>query len=195
MIYWGQRLAHLSFKLHTEIGFTGVVTVAVMKSVLVFLLLLPTLVCAQATMVERAFIARANAVRDSLGLEPLVLLEGYREVSVHHARYVYRTGHFSHDQEKRKAGSHWLPSHTDRVRAYGPSGYTAWAEILTGCNSSYTAFHHLSEMELASRCVANFMGSPPHRQALLNEHHLECTVGIMWTGKKYVCVVNFLHSY
>ena len=64
-----------------------------MKSAAVAIfLLLPFWVGAQATTVEWAFIARANVVRDSLGLPPLVLMWAHREVSAHHAGYVARSG-------------------------------------------------------------------------------------------------------
>ena len=67
-------------------------------------------VYAQANNVEKRFMERANAVRDSLGLAPLVNLSAHREVSVSHARYVYRTGDFSHTQQKRLGWDAPLPN-------------------------------------------------------------------------------------
>ncbi len=153
-----------------------------------------SVVYAQANNVEKRFMERANAVRDSLGLAPLVNLSAHREVSVSHARYVYRTGDFSHTQQKRLAGTHHYRTHSDRVKAFGPKNHWACAEILTGGSSSAPVYHNLSDVKLAYQCVENFMNSPPHRAALLNERYLECTVGIVWTAKKYVCVVNFLRE-
>ena len=149
---------------------------------------------AQANSVEKRFMERANAVRDSLGLAPLVNLSAHREVSVSHARYVYRTGDFSHTQQKRLAGTHHYRTHSDRVKAFGPKNHWACAEILTGGSSSAPVYHNLSDVELAYQCVENFMNSPPHRQALLSPNYRDCTVGIIWSGKKYVCVVNFVRK-
>jgi len=153
-----------------------------------------SLVYAQANNVEKRFMERANAVRDSLGLAPLVNLSAHREVSVSHARYVYRTGDFSHTQQKRLAGTHHYRTHSDRVKAFGPKNHWACAEILTGGSSSAPVYHNLSDVELAYQCVENFMNSPPHRQALLAPSYRDCTVGIIWSGKKYVCVVNFVRK-
>lgn len=52
----------------------------------------------------------------------------------------------------------------------------------------------MSDTALAYQCVENFMNSPPHRQALLASSYRDCTVGIIWTGKKYICVVNFIRK-
>ncbi len=38
------------------------------------------------------------------------------------------------------------------------------------------------------------MNSPPHRQALLSPNYRDCIIGIIWSGKKYVCVVNFVRE-
>ena len=137
---------------------------------------------------------RANFVRDSLGLSPLVNLEAHRQVSLQHAGYVFRTGDFSHTQQKRLAGAYHYRTHSDRVKAFGPKNHWACAEILTGGSCSAPVYHTMSDTALAYQCVENFMNSPPHRQALLASSYRDCTVGIIWTGKKYICVVNFIRK-
>jgi len=62
----------------------------------------------------------------------------------------------------------------------------------TGGSSSVPVYHNLSDPERAYQCVENFMNSPPHSQALLSPNYRDCIIGIIWSGKKYVCVVNFI---
>ena len=114
------------------------------------------------------------------------------EVSVSHARSVYRTGDFSHTQKKKLAGTRHYRTHSDRVKALGPKNHWAYAEILTGGSSSAADYQNLSDAELAYQCVENFMNPPPHRQALLAANYRDCAVGITCSDKKYVCVVNFV---
>lgn len=149
-------------------------------------------VAAQATPIERQFIQRANEVRDSLGLEPLVLMEEYQRVSRQHAGYIFKTEHVSHTQERRWAGYRLYPSATDRNAAFGPAGSSAWAEIITFGRSRGGPFQNLDSEGLARKCVQNFLDSPMHRMILLDDYFLNCTVGIIHTPFKYVCVVNFL---
>lgn len=156
--------------------------------------LLPIVVPAQASPVERLFVEFANDLRDSLGLEPLVLMEEYRKVSLHHAAYIYRTDDVSHTQDRRLAGRYFFATGSDRNEAFGPEGSWAWSEILTYGKIPGRQFFQFTDSALARVCIANFLDSPPHKGVLLNDWTLDCTVGIISSGKKYVCVVNFIRG-
>lgn len=166
------------------------------KSFLFMALVFASFVSAgQASGIERLFITRANEVRDSLGLAPLILIEQYRQISLQHAGYVHRTGQWSHSQDKSGGRARFYPDPNDRVRAFGPSGVFGQCEILTGGYSAGPFYRGMADSTMAAQCVTNFMNSPPHRMALLSPSSSTCTVGIIRSNERYVCVVNFLQGF
>jgi uncharacterized protein YkwD len=114
------------------------------------------------TVLAQDVAARINAQRGARGLKPLRVSRGLSAAAAYHSREMGARGFFEH--ESLNGSPFWK-----RIERFYPMGSGAWA---VGENIFYE-----TPNTTAASTLAEWMGSPPHRQNILDPDWREIGVG------------------
>jgi uncharacterized protein YkwD len=111
---------------------------------------------------EQDVAARINAQRGARGLKPLRVSRGLSAAAAYHSREMGVRGFFEH--ESMNGSPFWK-----RIERFYPMGHGAWS---VGENIFYE-----TPNTTAASTVGEWMGSPPHRQNILDPEWREIGIG------------------
>jgi uncharacterized protein YkwD len=114
------------------------------------------------TALERDVASRINAQRGARGLKPLRVSRGLSAAAAYHSREMGTRGFFEH--ESMNGAPFWK-----RIERFYPMGRGAWS---VGENIFYE-----TPNTTAASTVSEWMGSPPHRQNILDPEWREFGIG------------------
>jgi uncharacterized protein YkwD len=114
------------------------------------------------SLLESGVLARINAQRGARGLKPLRVSRGLSAAAAYHSREMGVRGFFEH--ESLNGSPFWK-----RIERFYPMGRGAWS---VGENIFYE-----TPNTTAASTVGEWMGSPPHRQNILDPEWREIGIG------------------